>query len=97
MLQILLALTGALPVAQTGGYLQGFDVCGISRSHIETLHEGLEHPLFVGKQAVLLGSHHQLFVPTPTGRLTFLWMDIVAIFWSTMYCTSLRDRDYTFS
>lgn len=83
--------------AQSGGcYLQGFNVCGICRPHIKTLHEGLKHPLFVWKRCklwkVLVQSLKLLIHP---GRLTFLWMDIVAMFWSTMNCTSLwrGDRD----
>lgn len=33
----------------TGRYLQCFDMRGVCRSHIEALHEGLEHPLFNGR------------------------------------------------
>lgn len=67
-LKILLTLTWAhivVQYAQTGSYLQGFDVCGICRSHIETLHEGLKHPLFVWRQVVLLDSLHQLLLWCP--------------------------------
>lgn len=34
-----------------------------------------------------------MIVQLSTRRRTFLWMDIVAIFWSTTYCTSLHKRD----
>lgn len=82
-----------------GCYLQGFNVCGICRPHIKTLHEGLKHPLFVWKRCKLwkiLVQVTQTAHPS-TGRLTFLWMDIVAMFWSTMNCTSLYwgDNDNT--
>lgn len=39
--------------APNGCYLQGFDVCGISRPHIKALHEGLKHPLCVWKRCTL--------------------------------------------
>ncbi len=48
-------------------------MCGICRSHIETLHEGLKHPLFVWREFKLLdvnarhhycsAAHKQTYLP----------------------------------
>lgn len=54
-----------------GYYLQGFNVCGIRRPHIKTLHEGLKHPLCVWKRCTLsikpgssrLSSQRETYLP----------------------------------
>lgn len=59
--------------AQSGGcYLQGFNVCGICRPHIKTLHEGLKHPLFVRKRRKLWKVLVQVTQTTHPSRETHL-------------------------
>lgn len=79
---------------QKGSYLEGFDVRRICRSYVETLHVGLEHALHNSKYHVTVqpSTFYGLLAPRIAGRLTFLWMDMVAMFWSTTYCTSLQQQ-----